>query len=102
MRTDGWSLRATESYIKLLPLILTNIWNLCDFVLQTRIMPETHTGIIILNDNKVVIRLFISRDSLKIFTKIPLSFKTLSMEGGGGGETRISSDLNFNVNLKCC
>ncbi|XP_061162789.1 E3 SUMO-protein ligase ZBED1-like [Saccostrea echinata] len=44
LTTDGWSSRATESYITITSTHIDKDWNICNFVLQTRMMPESHTG----------------------------------------------------------
>lgn len=42
--TDGWSSRATESYITITSSHIDDNWELKNYVLQTRAMPESHTG----------------------------------------------------------
>ena len=41
---DGWSSRATESYMTITAHHITNEWQLLAHVLQTRAMHESHTG----------------------------------------------------------
>ena len=45
LTTDGWTSRATESYVTITSSHITPDWKLQNFVLQTRAMPESHTGI---------------------------------------------------------
>ena len=42
--TDGWTSRATESYVTITSVHITPEWKLQSFVLQTRAMPDSHTG----------------------------------------------------------
>ncbi|KAM3873612.1 E3 SUMO-protein ligase ZBED1-like [Diretmus argenteus] len=41
---DGWTSRATESYVTVTSHHITDDWGLCSHVLQTRAMYESHTG----------------------------------------------------------
>lgn len=41
---DGWTSRATESYVTITCHYVTEGWELVSFVLQTRAMNESHTG----------------------------------------------------------
>ena len=45
LTTDGWTSRATESYVTVTSAHITPDWKLKTFVLQTRAMPESHTGV---------------------------------------------------------
>ena len=45
LTTDGWTSRATESYVTVTSTHITPDWTLKNFVLQTRAMPESHTGV---------------------------------------------------------
>ena len=45
LTTDGWTSRATESYVTITSVHVTPGWKLQNFVLQTRAMPESHTGL---------------------------------------------------------
>ncbi|XP_021345367.1 zinc finger BED domain-containing protein 1-like [Mizuhopecten yessoensis] len=49
LTTDGWTSRATESYVTVTSSFITKDWKLQNFVLQTRALPESHTGINIAN-----------------------------------------------------
>lgn len=42
--TDGWTSRATESYITVTSTLINKNWELENYILQTRTMPENHTG----------------------------------------------------------
>ena len=42
---DGWTSRATESYVTVTSAHITPDWKLKTFVLQMRAMPESHTGV---------------------------------------------------------
>ena len=42
--TDGWTSRATQSYVTITAHMIDDEWQLKNFVLQTRIMSESHTG----------------------------------------------------------
>ncbi|KAJ8346731.1 hypothetical protein SKAU_G00281320 [Synaphobranchus kaupii] len=41
---DGWTSRATESYVTITAHFIDNNWELQSYVLQTRVMHESHTG----------------------------------------------------------
>ncbi|XP_033742748.1 zinc finger BED domain-containing protein 1-like [Pecten maximus] len=43
--TDGWTSRATESYITITSTHINNEWQMVNYVLMTRCMPESHTGV---------------------------------------------------------
>ncbi|XP_041361015.1 E3 SUMO-protein ligase ZBED1-like [Gigantopelta aegis] len=45
LTTDGWTSRATQSYVTITTSHITEDWNLKSFVLQTRELPESHTGV---------------------------------------------------------
>ncbi|XP_041375019.1 zinc finger BED domain-containing protein 4-like [Gigantopelta aegis] len=45
LMTDGWTSRATQSYVTITTSHITEDWNLKSFVLQTRELPESHTGV---------------------------------------------------------
>ncbi|XP_052227776.1 E3 SUMO-protein ligase ZBED1-like [Dreissena polymorpha] len=49
LTTDGWTSRAHMSYITVTSAHITPEWKLENFVLQTRSMPESHTGLNIAN-----------------------------------------------------
>uniref|UniRef100_A0A8W8JNA5 DUF659 domain-containing protein n=1 Tax=Magallana gigas TaxID=29159 RepID=A0A8W8JNA5_MAGGI len=42
--TDGWTSRATESYLTVTSTHINKNWDLESYILQTRTMPENHTG----------------------------------------------------------
>ena len=42
--TDGWVSRATDSYVTVTAVLVVD-WQMVNYVLQTRPMPESHTGI---------------------------------------------------------
>ena len=42
--TDGWTSRNTESYITITCHFVNDKWDMCNYVLQTRIMSQSHTG----------------------------------------------------------
>ncbi|XP_045201083.1 E3 SUMO-protein ligase ZBED1-like [Mercenaria mercenaria] len=42
--TDGWTSRATESYVTITVTFINVDWKLVNFVLQTRPLPESHTA----------------------------------------------------------
>ena len=42
--TDGWTLRAVQSYITVTAHVITTEWEMTSFVLQTRPLFESHTG----------------------------------------------------------
>ncbi|XP_069114244.1 E3 SUMO-protein ligase ZBED1-like isoform X1 [Argopecten irradians] len=42
--TDGWTSRATQSHITVTSLHVTGNWEIKNFVLQTRVLEESHTG----------------------------------------------------------
>ncbi|XP_022043243.2 E3 SUMO-protein ligase ZBED1-like [Acanthochromis polyacanthus] len=42
--TDGWTSRATQSYLTITAHVITPEWKMASFVLQTRPLFETHTG----------------------------------------------------------
>uniref|UniRef100_A0A9J7Y5E2 BED-type domain-containing protein n=1 Tax=Cyprinus carpio carpio TaxID=630221 RepID=A0A9J7Y5E2_CYPCA len=42
--TDGWTSRATQSYLTVTAHVITSEWEMVNFVLQTRPLFETHTG----------------------------------------------------------
>ncbi|KAK6183354.1 hypothetical protein SNE40_010854 [Patella caerulea] len=44
LTTDGWSSRATESYMTITSVHNNVDWELVNYVLQTRALPESHTG----------------------------------------------------------
>lgn len=44
LTTDGWTSRATESYVTITSCHITEDWCLKSFVLQTRAMPLSHTA----------------------------------------------------------
>lgn len=44
LTTDGWTSRATESYITVTSCHIKEDWILQNYVLQTRYMGESHTG----------------------------------------------------------
>lgn len=41
---DGWTSRTTEAYVTITAHFITEEWELVTYVLQTRDMPESHTG----------------------------------------------------------
>lgn len=41
---DGWTSRATESFVTITAHIIKEDWQLVSYVLQTRSMEESHTG----------------------------------------------------------
>ena len=43
--TDGWTSRATQSYVTITCHYIDIYWEICNFVLQTRLLSESHTGI---------------------------------------------------------
>ncbi|KAJ8352218.1 hypothetical protein SKAU_G00236940 [Synaphobranchus kaupii] len=43
--TDGWTSRATESFITITAHVITDEWEMLSFVLQTRPLYEAHTGV---------------------------------------------------------
>ena len=45
LTTDGWTSHATESYVTITSVHITPDWELKNFVLQTRAMPDSHTGV---------------------------------------------------------
>ncbi|WAQ94089.1 ZBED1-like protein [Mya arenaria] len=45
LTTDGWTSKANESYVTITSIHITQKWRLQNFVLQTRMMPEIHTGV---------------------------------------------------------
>lgn len=45
LTTDGWTSRSTQSYITVTCSHITKDWELKSFVLQTRELPESHTGV---------------------------------------------------------
>ncbi|XP_062576895.1 E3 SUMO-protein ligase ZBED1-like [Saccostrea cucullata] len=45
LTTDGWTSRATQSYVTITTQFIDSDWNMQSFVLQTRIMEENHTGV---------------------------------------------------------
>ena len=47
--TDGWTSRATESYVTIKSCHISEEWCLKNYVLQTRSLPVSHTGINIAN-----------------------------------------------------
>ena len=47
--TDGWTSRATESYVTITSCHISEEWCLKNYVLQTRSLPVSHTGINIAN-----------------------------------------------------
>ncbi|XP_039602239.1 E3 SUMO-protein ligase ZBED1-like [Polypterus senegalus] len=42
--TDGWTSRATQSYVTITAHAITSEWEIKTFVLQTRVLFESHTG----------------------------------------------------------
>ncbi|KAK3101955.1 hypothetical protein FSP39_007596 [Pinctada imbricata] len=44
LTTDGWTSRSTESYVTITCVYIDNDWALQNFILQTRCLPENHTG----------------------------------------------------------
>ncbi|KAK3098538.1 hypothetical protein FSP39_020427 [Pinctada imbricata] len=44
LTTDGWTSRSTESYVTITCVCIDNDWALQNFILQTRCLPENHTG----------------------------------------------------------
>ena len=44
LTTDGWTSRATESYITITAHFINDNWEMKNYVLQTRPMHESHTG----------------------------------------------------------
>ncbi|XP_039593991.1 E3 SUMO-protein ligase ZBED1-like [Polypterus senegalus] len=42
--TDGWTSRATQSYVTITARAMTSEWEIKTFVLQTRVLFESHTG----------------------------------------------------------
>lgn len=42
--TDGWTSRATQSYVTITAHAMTSEWEIKAFVLQTRVLFESHTG----------------------------------------------------------
>ncbi|XP_048859191.1 E3 SUMO-protein ligase ZBED1-like [Brienomyrus brachyistius] len=42
--TDGWTSRATQSYITITAHVLSSEWEMKSYVLQTRLLSESHTG----------------------------------------------------------
>ena len=44
LTTDGWTSRVTQSFITITCHLLNKNWDLENYVLQTRIMDESHTG----------------------------------------------------------
>lgn len=45
LTTDGWTSRSTESYVTITACFIDNEWKLNNYILQTRAMPESHTGV---------------------------------------------------------
>lgn len=43
--TDGWTSRATQSYVNITACVITADWEMASFVLQTRPLFETHSGV---------------------------------------------------------
>lgn len=44
LTTDGWTSRSTQSYVTITCSHITERWTLKSYVLQTRELPESHTG----------------------------------------------------------
>ncbi|KAK6168330.1 hypothetical protein SNE40_020888 [Patella caerulea] len=44
LTTDGWTSRATESYVTITSCHIDENWEIKNYVLQTRSMPQSHTG----------------------------------------------------------
>ncbi|XP_078331137.1 E3 SUMO-protein ligase ZBED1-like [Crassostrea virginica] len=44
LTTDGWTSRSTDSFITITAIFLDSDWSLQNFVLQTRVLSENHTG----------------------------------------------------------
>ncbi|KAL3881266.1 hypothetical protein ACJMK2_027722 [Sinanodonta woodiana] len=44
LTTDSWTFRATESYVTVTACFIALDWTLQSYVLQTRALPESHTG----------------------------------------------------------
>ena len=44
LTTDGWTSRATQSYITITAHVIDAEWKMHNFVLQTRMIAESHTG----------------------------------------------------------
>ena len=42
--TDGWTSRATDSYITVTSTHINEEWKMVNYVLMTRAMPDSHTG----------------------------------------------------------
>ena len=42
--TDGWTSRATESFITITCSFINDDWQMVNYVLQTRVLSESHTG----------------------------------------------------------
>ena len=45
LTTDGWTSRACQSYITITAHFINQNWNLRNFVLQTRLLEQSHTGV---------------------------------------------------------
>ena len=45
LTTDSWTSRACESYITITAHFINRNWNLRNFVLQIRLLEESHTGV---------------------------------------------------------
>ena len=43
--TDGWTSRITQSYVTITCHYIDINWEICNFVLQTRLLSDSHTGI---------------------------------------------------------
>lgn len=44
LTTDGWTSRATESFVTVTSTHVSNDWELKNYTLQTHTLPESHTG----------------------------------------------------------
>lgn len=44
--SDGWTSRSTESYVTVTATFVDANWEMQNYVLQTRPMPESHTGLL--------------------------------------------------------
>ena len=90
--TDGWTSRATQSYITITVHYIDDEWNLQSAVLQTRPMFESHTG----NNSAEVLRCAVDEWQLKRFHGIqPVT------SDGAANMGVACREGNFKPHIKC-
>ncbi|KAL5016122.1 hypothetical protein ScPMuIL_005711 [Solemya velum] len=95
LTTDGWSSRATESYIKVTSSHIDENWNMTNYVLQTRAVPESHTG------EHVAAVLQAAVDEWNIPTQQTAPFNPPLVSDNASNMVKAAQSFNSKFHLRC-